>query len=73
MFVAGDLTHTKQALNSASIGTVLNELESLAKWEKGTPNSRGVSRKDLNNKDNRDSCFLGARLNEKSQASGGVK
>jgi CO/xanthine dehydrogenase Mo-binding subunit len=73
MFVAGDLTHTKQALNSASIGTVLNELESLANWEKGTPNSRGVSRKDLNNKDNRDSCFLGARLNEKSEASGGVK
>ena len=73
MFVAGDLTHTKQELNSASIGTVLNELESLASWEKGTPNSRGASRKDLNGKDNRDSCFLGARLNEKPEASGGVK
>jgi xanthine dehydrogenase molybdopterin-binding subunit B/aerobic-type carbon monoxide dehydrogenase small subunit (CoxS/CutS family) len=73
MFVAGDLTHTKQKLNSASIGTVLNELETLANWEKGAPNSRGQIRKDLNSNDNRESCFLGARLNDKSRLSGGVK
>ena len=73
IFVAGDLTHTKQKLNSASIGTVLNELEALCNWDKGTSNSRGDKRKDLNSKDNRESCFLGARLNTKPTVVRGVK
>ena len=61
-FVKGNITHTKQELNSASINTVLNELEKLASWEKGSPQSRGNSRKDMFGKDNRDACELGARL-----------
>ena len=61
-FVKGNITHTKQELNSASINTVLNELEKLASWEKGSPQSRGNSRKDMFSKDNRDACELGARL-----------
>ena len=73
IFVAGDLTHTKQKLNSASIGTVLNELEALCNWDKGTSNSRGDKRKDLNSNDNRASCFLGARLNTKPTVVRGVK
>ena len=61
-FVKGNFTHTKQELNSASINTVLNELETLSKWEQGSPHSRGNSRKDTFSEDNRDACELGARL-----------
>ena len=61
-FVKGNLTHTKQELNSASINTVLNELENLSNWEQGSPNSRGDKRKDMFSNDNRDACELGARL-----------
>lgn len=61
-FKKGDLTHTKQKLNSASINNVLDELEKLCKWDKGSSNHRGEERKDLNGPDNRESCTLGARL-----------
>ena len=61
-FKKGDLTHTKQKLNSASINNVLDELEKLCKWDKGSSNHRGEERKDLNSPDNRESCTLGARL-----------
>ena len=61
-FKKGDLTHTKQKLNSASINNVLDELEKLCKWDKGSSNQRGEERKDLNSPDNRESCTLGARL-----------
>ena len=61
-FKKGDLTHTKQKLNSASINNVLDELEKLCKWDKGSSNHRGEERKDLNSSDNRESCTLGARL-----------
>ena len=61
-FKKGDLTHTKQKLNSASINNVLDELEKLSKWDKGSSSHRGKERKDLNSSDNRESCTLGARL-----------
>ena len=72
-FVAGDLTHTKQKLNSASIKTVLSELEKLSSWEKGPSNCRGKNRKDLNSNDNRLSCELGARLSSSSDEISGIK
>ena len=71
--VAGDLTHTKQKLNSASIKTVLTELEKLSNWEKGSSNSRGHFRKDLNSVDNRAACTLGARLLSSSKDISGIK
>ena len=55
-------TNSIEVATTASINTVLNELEKLAGWEKGSPQSRGNSRKDTFSKDNRDACELGARL-----------
>ena len=51
-----------RAVVSEFTSLYLNELEKLASWEKGSPQSRGNSRKDTFSKDNRDACELGARL-----------
>jgi len=67
MMKAGSLTHTRQRLDSASIGEVLDVAESFSRWEAGPPNSRGATRGDLGGPDTRQPCTLGARFRKPEQ------
>jgi hypothetical protein len=58
----GATTHTKQALKSVSLGRVLDALEQGAGWEKGVPDRRGDTRRDLDKAGNRPPVSLGARF-----------
>ena len=62
MMRAGDTTHTRQRLESVSLGQVLDAAESASGWEAGAPDVRGPRRGDLGHSDNREPCTLGARL-----------
>lgn len=62
MMKAGSLTHTRQRLDTASIGEVLDTAESFSRWEAGAPTVRGSTRGDLGGPDTRQSCTLGARF-----------
>jgi CO/xanthine dehydrogenase Mo-binding subunit/aerobic-type carbon monoxide dehydrogenase small subunit (CoxS/CutS family) len=58
---AGDTTHTKQTLNSASFTRVLEAAREASNWEAGAPTQRGAKRSDLNASGVRQPCTLGAR------------
>jgi len=62
MMRAGDTTHTRQRLESVSLGQALDAAEAASGWEAGVPNVRGERRGDLGHSDNREPCTLGARL-----------
>ena len=62
MMKAGSVTHTRQRLDTAAIGEVLDVAETFSRWEKGAPTSRGATRGDLGGPDTRQPCTLGARF-----------
>jgi len=68
MMKAGSLTHTRQRLDSAAIGEVLDVAESFSRWERGAPTSRGATRGDLGGPDTRKPCTLGARFRGPEQS-----
>jgi CO/xanthine dehydrogenase Mo-binding subunit/aerobic-type carbon monoxide dehydrogenase small subunit (CoxS/CutS family) len=59
---AGDLTHTKQELKSASLLQCLDGAEKASGWERGAPAVRGAVREDLDGDGCRAPCRLGARF-----------
>lgn len=62
MMRPGSLTHTRQRLETASIGRVLDAAEQAARWERGAPRVRGPVRGDLGGPGTRAPCTLGARF-----------
>ena len=62
MMRAGSETHTRQKLNSVSLGGVLDAAEHASRWEPGAPCVRGTERTDLGGGDTRMPCTLGARF-----------
>ena len=62
MMRAGTETHTRQKLESVSIGQVLDAAEQAARWEHGPPNVRGPNRADLNGTDTRRPMHLGCKV-----------
>lgn len=62
MMRAGSETHTRQKLNSVSLGRVLDAAEHASRWEPGAPCVRGDERTDLGGGDTRRPCTLGARF-----------
>jgi CO/xanthine dehydrogenase Mo-binding subunit len=58
----GAQTHTRQQLKSVSLGRVLDALEKGSGWEKGVPDRRGDTRRDLDKGGNRPPVALGARF-----------
>lgn len=65
MMRAGSETHTRQTLNSVSLGRVLDAAEHASRWEPGAPCVRGAERTDLGG-DTRMPCTLGARFTERA-------
>jgi CO/xanthine dehydrogenase Mo-binding subunit/aerobic-type carbon monoxide dehydrogenase small subunit (CoxS/CutS family) len=65
---AGDRTHTKQELKSASLLACLDGAEKASGWEAGAPTSRGATRGDLDGDGCRAPCRLGARFTGASPA-----
>jgi CO/xanthine dehydrogenase Mo-binding subunit/aerobic-type carbon monoxide dehydrogenase small subunit (CoxS/CutS family) len=57
----GDMTHTKQPLNSSSMTRVLEAAREASNWESGVPNQRGATRTDLNGSGTRQPCTLSTR------------
>jgi CO/xanthine dehydrogenase Mo-binding subunit len=57
----GDMTHTKQPLNSSSMTRVLEAAREASNWESGAPNQRGATRTDLNGSGTRQPCTLSTR------------
>lgn len=66
MMRAGSETHTRQKLNSVSLGGVLDAAEHASRWEPGAPCVRGTERTDLGGGDTRMPCTLGARFAERT-------
>ncbi len=66
MMRAGSETHTRQKLNSVSLGRVLDAAEHASRWEPGAPCVRGDERTDLGGGDTRRPCTLGARFAERT-------
>ena len=62
MMSVGSYTHTRQQLDTVSIGAVLEVTEAFSRWEAGAPTGRGATRGDLGGADTRASCTLGARF-----------
>ena len=62
MMKVGSLTHTQQALKTASLDRVLDAAEKASRWEKGAPKVRGATRQDLDGPDTRKPCTLGSRI-----------
>jgi CO/xanthine dehydrogenase Mo-binding subunit len=58
----GAATHTRQILKSVSLGRCLDAAEQGSGWDKGVPNQRGETRRDLNRADARPPVSLGARF-----------
>ena len=65
MMRAGSETHTRQTLNSVSLGEVLDAAERASRWEPGAPCVRGAERMDLGGGDTRMPCTLGARFTDR--------
>jgi CO/xanthine dehydrogenase Mo-binding subunit len=57
-FIAGDSTHTKQALLRASMLDVLEAARAGARWHDGPSHQRGAERHDLYGEGNRAPCSL---------------
>ncbi|WP_261617491.1 molybdopterin-dependent oxidoreductase [Microbaculum marinisediminis] len=64
----GAVTHTRQALDSVSMGEVLDAAERSSGWEAGAPTMRGPQRADLAGAGTRPPCTLGARVRKDSAA-----
>ena len=68
MMKIGALTHTQQKLETASLDRVLEAAEKASRWQKGAPNVRGATRGDLDGRDTRKPCTLGARIKAGAKA-----